>query len=131
MWRIGNMFLNGEGVNKNYAVARDWYQRAAEAGESRAMYKMGDLYYYSYGVNKDLERALNWYTKSAEAGNAHGMFMVAQMYEYGQGLPNNMPSLATAKEWYRKALAAADPSEKDYQDFIHNIENQMNQSKFN
>ena len=106
-------------------------QRAAEVGNSDGMYNMGFLYTYGYGVAKDLERALNWFTKSAEAGNAHGMFRLGQMYEYGAGLPGNKPSLAQAKEWYRKAYDAADPKEHDYEDFLREVQQQMNQSKFN
>ena len=36
MFNLALMYEQGRGVERNDALARDWYQRAAKAGEQRA-----------------------------------------------------------------------------------------------
>ena len=60
----------GEGVEKNFIKAVEWWTKAAEKGNSSAMHKLGDSFRYGLGVEKNLARALEWYTKSRDAGDA-------------------------------------------------------------
>ena len=44
MNNLGELYYNGEGVAKNYAKAREWYEKAAAAGNTDAMFNLGVLY---------------------------------------------------------------------------------------
>ena len=52
------------------AKAVEWYTKAAEKGNSNAMYNLGNSFHHGQGVEKNLARALEWYTKSRDAGDA-------------------------------------------------------------
>ena len=58
---------------RDYGKAREWYQMAADAGNTDAMYNLGVLYANGYGVAQDYDKARQWYQKAADAGNAWGM----------------------------------------------------------
>jgi TPR repeat protein len=38
---------------RDYAKAREWYEKAAEGGDARAMFFLGWLYYLGRGVARD------------------------------------------------------------------------------
>ena len=55
----------GEGVDKDKAVAVEWYQKAAEQGYARAQFSLGVCYAYGEGVDEDHAVAVEWYQKAA------------------------------------------------------------------
>jgi uncharacterized protein len=63
------LYEHGLGVAQDYDKAREWYQKAADAGNTDAMYILGVLYEYGYGVAQDYDKAREWYQKAADAGN--------------------------------------------------------------
>jgi TPR repeat protein len=64
------MYEKGEGVTQDYAQARRWYQKAADAGSAEAMYRLGEMYEEGEGVTQDYAQARRWYQKAADAGNS-------------------------------------------------------------
>jgi TPR repeat protein len=62
------MYANGEGVEQDYDKARDWYQKAADAGDPGAFYGLGMLYELGLGVVQDYDKARGWYQKAADTG---------------------------------------------------------------
>ena len=65
----GYNFHFGRNVKRDYAIARYWYEQAAERGESWAQNNLGVLYSNGLGVETDDKKAVYWYTKSAEGGD--------------------------------------------------------------
>jgi WD40 repeat protein/TPR repeat protein len=53
----------------DYNNARDWFQKAVDAGNVRAMYCLGYLYEHGQGVPQDYSKARQWYQKAADAGD--------------------------------------------------------------
>jgi TPR repeat protein len=99
---LGDMYLNGFGVDPDYAQALNWYRLSAAQGYAYGESLLGDMYYYGHGVEPDYVQALNWYRKAAAQGNASAQYSLGYMYQYGKGVePNN----AEALDWYRKAAA--------------------------
>ncbi|HIB01800.1 MAG TPA: sel1 repeat family protein, partial [Phycisphaerales bacterium] len=41
---LGRMYLQGEGVSKNYDEAFKWYEKAAEQGDAHRQFMVGDMY---------------------------------------------------------------------------------------
>ncbi len=96
---IAVSYDEGDGVEQDYAKALEWYEKAEEAGDIRAMTNLGWLYEYGNGVEQDYAKALDWYRKAAEAGDARAMTSLGRLYEYGNGVEQDY---AKALEWYEK-----------------------------
>ncbi len=61
-YKIGDPF--------SYKNAAEWYQKAADQGDSKGQFELGQMYYKGTGVPQDYKQALKWYQKSAEQGDA-------------------------------------------------------------
>jgi TPR repeat protein len=58
------MFLRGERVPRDYALARDWFEKAAAKEFGPAMFSLGQLHEQGLGVTRDLAEAQRWYEKA-------------------------------------------------------------------
>jgi hypothetical protein len=67
---VGEIYEKGLGVQPDYVLASEWYQKAAAQGYARAQINLGYLYEKGLGVQKDPETALNWYRKAAGLSTA-------------------------------------------------------------
>ena len=112
MRELGRSYESGQGVEQDYVKALEWYTKAAEAGDSNAMFNTGYLYDMGYGTEKDHEKAFEWYSRSADAGNPTGMFMVGQGYYSGYGGVEQ--SYSKAFEWFRRAADNGDSNSLYY-----------------
>ncbi len=70
MASLGALYANGRGVKRDYQQARQWFERAAAAGDSGGMFDMGILYENGDGVPRDNKQARYWYGKAASAGSS-------------------------------------------------------------
>src|ERR1700678_258364 len=103
MYNLGVQCEAGQGVSQDYAKAREWYQKAADAGDANAMSSLGVLYEKGQGVAQDHSKAREWYQKAADAGYPSAMNNLGLLYDNGQGLAQDH---SKAREWYRKAADA-------------------------
>lgn len=62
---VGEIYEKGMGVQPDYGLAFQWYQKAAAQGHSRAQINLGYLYESGLGVQRDLVQAMNWYRKAS------------------------------------------------------------------
>lgn len=99
MFRIGEAFYYGNGVEQNYNTAMEWFLKAAENGYSGAIVWVGYLYAQGRGVEQDYQTALEWYLKASEAGSASAMYYIGNLYKMGNAVEQNYN---TALEWYQK-----------------------------
>lgn len=58
-YMVGVLYFSGEGVERNYAEARNWFRKAADQGDKLAQGKLG-LMYDGYGVKQDYQEAYFW-----------------------------------------------------------------------
>ncbi|CRF50309.1 hypothetical protein HHE06_01320 [Helicobacter heilmannii] len=72
--------------NKDYAKALQYYQKAADMGETRAYFDLGLMYFNGNGVAKDYSKALQYFQKGAKMENASSYGMLGIMYENGMGV---------------------------------------------
>ena len=66
---VGYCFYHGDGVAQNKTKAFEWYTKAAEKGNSDAMYNLGYCFEHGNGVALNLATALEWYAKARDAGD--------------------------------------------------------------
>src|SRR5438105_1521085 len=66
---VGLGYLTGQTGRKDNALAVQWFQRAAAAGQAGAMVALGYSYEKGKGTPVDIPRALDWYRKAAAQNN--------------------------------------------------------------
>jgi TPR repeat protein len=88
-------------VPQDYGIARSWYEKAVQKGESVAMHDIGRLYHDGKGVPQDLGISRSWYEKASEKGDIMAPFDLAAMLARGEGGPRDPRAAA------RYLLAAA------------------------
>ncbi len=115
-YNIGQMYLQGFGVQKSDAEAAKWYRMAANKGLAEAQYMIGLLTLKGRGVKKDELAALDWYSKAAGQGLPYAQVALGRIYE--DGPPSTMlgtdivtrgrPDYKNAKKWFEKAAKQGD-----------------------
>jgi uncharacterized protein len=70
MINIGDMYLNGTGVDRDHREARFWFKQAARLGDPQAQIRVAQLYEHGRGVDRNLVAAHAWYSLAAERGSA-------------------------------------------------------------
>ena len=73
-YNLGNCYLNGEGVAKDYVEAVKWYRKAADQGDAVAQYWLGGCYSNGEGVAKDFVEAYAWYNLASATNKDAGKF---------------------------------------------------------
>jgi TPR repeat protein len=70
MYKLGSLYVKGEGVAQDDAKALKWFQKAADAGDTDAMVRAAFLYECGNGVAKDPGKAHELYQKARQAAPA-------------------------------------------------------------
>ena len=83
---LATLYLNGDGLTRNPAMAAGWFRRAAEAGHAEAAYNLGNAYRLGLGAPQDLDQALLWYERAAEGGSSLAAFTLGNIYRLGDGV---------------------------------------------
>ena len=101
-FNLGLLYANGQGVPKDDAQARQWYEKAAAQGHPEAQVNLGILLVYGRGVTQDYKIAAYWLRLSANQGNDLAQRKLGLMYERGDGVQQDY---VRAYMWY--SLGAA------------------------
>jgi hypothetical protein len=64
-YKLGVLYLTGEGVLQNHAEAAKWLRKAAEQGYAPGQYNLARLYASGWGVPQDYVQAHMWYNLAA------------------------------------------------------------------
>ena len=84
---LGNLYLKGGEVKKDYKKAFSFYKKAAELGNIHAINNLGMCYYWGDGVEVDMEKAALYHRMAAEGGCVDAMNDLGYMYEHALGVP--------------------------------------------
>lgn len=96
---VGDAFNSGNGVQRDPAMALDWWGRSAAQGFSKAQYNLGRLLAVGgEGVPADTTRAETLFQAAMDQGNADAFNEMALLHAFGRGRPVD---LAKALEFYR------------------------------
>ena len=87
--KLGDMYLEGEGVPLNYVEAAKWFRKAAEQGHAEAQLNLGWMYDGGHGVPLNYVEAAKWIRKAAEQGIARAQHNLGVMYHVGEGVPQD------------------------------------------
>ncbi|MCU0227743.1 MAG: sel1 repeat family protein [Bryobacterales bacterium] len=97
---LGVMYLRGEGVPEDPALALHWLQLAAEQGLAPAQHSLALLYFEGRGVARNSAVAANYFESAALQGLADAQFNLAVLYSRGDGVRQDE---VLARFWHAKA----------------------------
>ncbi|MBR3570725.1 MAG: toll/interleukin-1 receptor domain-containing protein [Oscillibacter sp.] len=103
LYQRGEDYYHGRnGVQRDYAKARDYYERAAVKGNADALCGLGVLYDNGNGVQRDYAKARDYYERAAVKGNANALFELGVLYYGGNGVQQDY---AKARNYWEEAAA--------------------------
>lgn len=99
-FKLGNLYRNGYGVEKDLSQSFFWYKKAAGLGHNKAQAYLAMSYEMGRGTQRDIKQATIWYQKAAEQKNLQAMHWLADSYLNGSPLPQDYEK---AYIWYSLA----------------------------
>lgn len=103
---LAKLYEDGQsGLTKDLAEARRWTQRAAEAGDRKAMHNLALDDFEGTGGPKNLTEAAQWFRRAADLGLVDSQYNLGRLYEEGFGVSQNP---AEAYKWYLIAAHSGD-----------------------
>jgi TPR repeat protein len=103
---LGLMYVKGDGVAKDPAMAVQWFTKAAQQGLARAQNNLGVIYEDGNGVVKDDGEAVKWFRAAAEQGFARAQNNLATKYLNGEGVAKDS---VEAVKWFEKSAEQGFP----------------------
>ncbi|MBM3983468.1 MAG: hypothetical protein FJ304_25005 [Planctomycetes bacterium] len=110
-YRRGEECYTGRGALHDYAMAREFYERAAALGHAEAEFRLGWLHDHGRGVPRDAIAARAWYERAAAHGSANGLYHLGVLYKKGRGVPRD-PALA--RVCWERAAASGHPAAQTF-----------------
>lgn len=108
---LGIMYLNGDGVKRDFDKSRAWLEQAADRGKVPAMVILSKMYRGGYGRPEDTAQVAKWLKLAAKANDVESMNQLGILHysqkEYDQALV-----------WFRKA---ADRDHPESQSFLGDL----------
>jgi hypothetical protein len=86
---LGRLYMNGDGVVQNDAIAFQWLSKAANAGDPPSEANLGVLYLNGRGVPLDRYQGIVWLIRAAEQGDASALVSIGRAYSLGVALPRD------------------------------------------
>ncbi|HDS1734591.1 MULTISPECIES: tetratricopeptide repeat protein [Pseudomonas] len=97
---LGQILLDGRGIERDAQVARQWFAIAAEGGSAMAHNMLGRCHEHAWGGEQDLPRAALHYQAAARLGLDWGLYNLGNLLATGRGVELNQ---AFALACYEKA----------------------------
>ncbi len=103
---LGLLYAKGIGVEKDYAAAMQWFQRAAAQDAPRALFLVGLMYERGFGVPRNYDTALAWYRRAAAKDAPLAELALARFYGQGLGVERDPAQRAA---WLLRAANQGNP----------------------
>ncbi|MEX0324535.1 MAG: hypothetical protein AB3N33_00450 [Puniceicoccaceae bacterium] len=87
--QLGQMYLEGKGVQQSDQQAAEWIQKAVDQHDIRAEYQLGMLYLAGRGVPQSKKEAFKWVKRAADRGYPRAFVTVGDFYAQGTGVFRN------------------------------------------
>jgi TPR repeat protein len=102
---LASLYLDGNGVAADPALAARLLEEAAVQGHTEAQYRLARLYEDGRGRGKDASLALFWYDSAATHGSIPAAARLGTLYAEGHGVAQDYPRAA---DWFRRAAITGD-----------------------
>jgi TPR repeat protein len=108
-------YARGTGVPQNFAIAAQYFERAADHGSATAQWKIGLLYLNGLGTTTDPVLGAKWIQRAANQGKATAQLALSQLYLQGVGVPRDLTRSYT---WANIAAEKMEPGHAPDLDLI-------------
>ena len=100
LYRLGEMYEEGQGELPNMAQALRCYTEAAQRGHAGAQYAAARCWARGQGCERDDAMAVAWFEEAAQRGHAGAQHHLGVAYRRGLGV---VQDLEVALRWFRRA----------------------------
>lgn len=99
--RLGEMYLEGKGVDKSDILAKRYFDKAANQDNADGSYSLGLMNFRGQGANNpNLAEAFDDFITAANQGHSKALFQLGVMKQFGIGANQNY---SEAADFYEKA----------------------------
>jgi TPR repeat protein len=128
---LGMIYLDGDGVHKDYAKAFGHYAIASEFGDPNAQRSLAEMYENGYGVGIDVVKAASLYRRAAERGDSYSQYKSGVFCLAGV---ETTPDPQKAYFWFLKSAEAGEEDAqvalgKMYENNVY-VKRDLEQAKF-
>ena len=88
-YKLGALYVLGEGGPQDDTEAAQWFRKAAEQGYVDAQIALALMYAAGLGVPPDITEAAKWYREAADQGDVEAQAALAALYYHGRGVPQS------------------------------------------
>jgi TPR repeat protein len=99
-YRLGTMYLDGKGTDKNPPMGRMWFEISAKEGVALAQYKLAEMHEKGIGGGRNPQEAAVWYAKAGEQNYLGAQLTLGAWYKAGEPIAQDFDK---AWYWYDKA----------------------------
>lgn len=113
----GLKYYSGEGADRNFGTAAQYFMKAAERGHADAQYSLGLMNYVGQTGGQDFSNAAKWFQMAAESGHVQAQYNLGFLYYEGKGVGQDLKTAygwidRAAQQGYAKAVKARDALQK-------------------
>ncbi|AZB65661.1 caspase-1, p20 [Cereibacter sphaeroides] len=102
---LGQMYLDGQAVPRDFDRARELFEAADARGETAALTALAWIHRAGVGVPEDPARALDFYRQGAARGNDWAMTNIGEFYQKGLSVARDP---VEAVRWYTAAAKSGE-----------------------
>jgi TPR repeat protein len=103
--RMGFLYRDGVGVEKDDKQAFEWFRKGADQGDHTAQTALAEFYLAGRVVEKNVKEAEAWFLKAAEQEDVLAQTQLGVLYSNGKDIPVDH---AASLKWYTRAAELGD-----------------------
>jgi uncharacterized protein len=105
-FKLGQIYFDGEGIDRNDGEAAQWFLKAAQQDHAEAQYILGTMYEKGTGLERNEEEAFRWFSKAAAKGHGRALVILdsgkwsaymPMRVDGGEPLPHKVPKEIVGK----------------------------------
>lgn len=74
---IGRMYMRGEGIAVDFAMARKWFEKGHTLGSASSLTGLGRIYFYGLGIEIDIQKGMKFFQEAADTGDVSAKVFLA------------------------------------------------------
>jgi TPR repeat protein len=106
MFTMGGLYVEGLIVQRNFSVAREWYEKSASAGLAEGIFNVGVCWETGMGSAADAAKAAEFFKRAADMNLPQALFKMSVILDAGAGVERNP---AASMDYLKRAADARHP----------------------
>jgi hypothetical protein len=106
MFTLGGFYVEGLIVQRNFSVAREWYEKSANAGLAEGVFNVGVCWETGMGSASDPAKAAEFFKRAADMNLPQALFKMSVILDGGLGVDRDQ---AASMSYLKRAADARHP----------------------